>query len=117
MQKSPEITGMSRIRNYLICGLAICVFASVAQAQFPGMAPQPKTAESSVKKAEEDTGSPAGEEHISYEKWHHKYLSEHSPYRGVIVAAITLVVLLAAFRFATKRMRHYLQDLSQPSAF
>ena len=101
---------MSRIRSRLICGIAICALGSVAYAQFPGMDPQPKKAEASVEKAEADTGTPADEEQISYEKWHHKYLSEESPYRGVIVAAITLIVLLAAFRFATKRMRHYLQD-------
>ena len=101
---------MSRIRSRLICGIAICALGSVAYAQFPGMDPQPKKAEASVEKAEADTGTPADEEQISYEKWHHKYLSEKSPYRGVIVAAITLIVLLAAFRFATKRMRHYLRD-------
>ncbi len=42
--------------------------------------------------------------------WHHKYLGEASPYRGPIMAALTLVILLAVYRFTTKRMRNYLTE-------
>ena len=42
--------------------------------------------------------------------WQEKYLAEGSPYRGLAIGVLTLVVMLAVYRFSTKRMRGYLMD-------
>ena len=46
----------------------------------------------------------------SPQTWQEKYLAEGSPYRGAAVGLITLIAMVAVYRFVTKRMRNYLKE-------
>ena len=78
--------------------LAAPVGVSRAFGQMPGMAPAEKGAKSEVSQQE------------ARQTWQEKYLAEGSPYRGLAVGAFTLIVLLVAKRFFTKRLRGYLKE-------
>jgi len=69
-------------------------------AQMPGMAPAEKEAKPETVVAEEE----------GPQTWQEKYLAEDSPYRGLAVGVLTLIMLLVAKRFFTRRIRKYLKE-------
>ena len=42
--------------------------------------------------------------------FYQKYLGEKSPYRGAIIAAVSLFVLVTLYKFSTRRIRKYLKE-------
>ena len=78
----------------------MAVLAAPAGAQ---MLPQ----QASAKKAE--AGSTT-EERQPRAGFYEKYLGEKSPYRGAIIAAISLFVLVTLYKFSTRRIRKYLKE-------
>ena len=92
-------------RIMVLIGFAVLLGATspVSSAQFLPAADEQTEHLETTKEKDAQAGS-------NSDGWYEKYLGEDSPYRGMIVAVVTLVVLLAVFRFATKRLRSYLQE-------
>ena len=102
-----SISPSDRTRYGLAKALAVAVVLGALLATLPApagaqMLPQQESPKKEVPVKAEQQGPSAG--------FYQKYLGENSPYRGSIVGAITLIVLLTVYKVSTRKIRKYLKE-------
>ena len=90
-----------RKRLMMVCFVLVAVLGPTSSLALAAGMPMSET---------KPTAAAEAAEKAPVKTWQEKYLAEGSPYRGLAVGALALIMLLVAKRFFTRRLRAYLKE-------